>query len=76
MIYKLPPKGFEFLSGTKNKVYYYDPISNMGQWEPFTLDYTIELPLNWTTIVKNSRNGTKSEPRGGVGKTYFYNSVT
>ena len=67
MIYQLPPKGFEFLSGTKNKVYYYNPISNIGQWFPFTLDYTIELPPNWT-IVKNSRDG--------IGKTYFYNSVT
>jgi len=29
-ILKLPQKGFEFLSITKNKIYYYDPISDVG----------------------------------------------
>ena len=64
MIYKLPSKGFEFISTTKNKVYYYDPILNIGQWTPLSLDYTIELPSDWI-IVKTQ-----------TGNTYFYNSVT
>ena len=64
MLYELPKKGFKFLSKIHKKVYYYDPVANVGQWTPLNLEYTIKLPPNWD-IVKTQTD-----------KMYFYNSLT
>ena len=61
---KLPQKGFEFLSITKNKIYYYDPISDVGQWSRLNLEYTIKLPPNWNIVISQA------------GKIYFHNNLT
>ena len=38
MYYTIPSNGFQFISNKYNKIYYYDPVSNKGQWNPFNLE--------------------------------------
>lgn len=63
MYYTIPSNGFQFISNKYNKIYYYDPVSNKGQWNPFNLNYTIKLPEYWVIVT------TKE-------KVYFYNTRT
>ncbi len=63
MYYIIPSNGFEFISHKFNKIYYYDPISNKGQWTPLNLNYTVNLPPDWIIVTKR-------------GKVYFYNTRT
>ena len=63
MYYIIPEKGFEFVSNVYNKIYYYNPITNTGQWTPFKLDHKIKLPEDWI-VYKNN------------GKVSFYNPKT
>ena len=62
MYYTIPSNGFEF-TNKYNKIYYYDPISNKGQWTPFNLNYTIKLPEFWVIVMAKE-------------KVYFYNIET
>ena len=63
MYYTIPSNGFEFISNKYNKIYYYDPVSNKGQWTPFNLNYTINLPEDWIIYQ-------------GKSNVYFYNQKT
>ena len=64
MIYKLTQKGFIFISDTMNRLYYYNPITNIKQWHPHNLEYTVNLPENWKIKESSNKN------------IFFYNTQT
>jgi hypothetical protein len=57
------PKG-GILFDSKKGTYYYNPITDQGQFEPFDITDVIYLPDNWD--LKKSFKGT----------SYFYNTTT
>ena len=64
LIIHLPRKGLVFKSKDGTKTYYYNPITNIGKYEPFNITETIYLPNNWVIVKQPQKN------------SYFYNVTT